>query len=109
MVLNKNGMPESVIGKKYSYNTLKSMKKDELIELLKIAQHNYECVNERLFNATQYAEKLDEALDKACELISDYSGSCPFDMFDKDIDCQESCTNNAKKCWKEYLLKGDEE
>lgn len=109
MVLNKNGMPESVIGTKKSYSTLKSMTKDELIELLKIAQHNYECVNESEFIMKRYAEKLDRALDKACELISDYSGSCPFDMFDKDIGCQESCTNNAKKCWKEFLMKEDEE
>jgi len=29
MVLNKNGMPESVIGSKKSYSTLKAMTKDE--------------------------------------------------------------------------------
>lgn len=109
MILNKSCEPYYVLGKKFSNSTLKSMTKDKLIECLDIAQHNYEWVNERLFNATQYAEKLDEALDKACELISEYSGSCPFDMFDKDISCQESCTNNAKKCWREYLLKGDKE
>ena len=80
MVLNKNGEPESVIGKKYSYNTLKSMKKDELIELLKIAQHNYECVNESLFNIAQYAKKLDKALDEAYKKIGE-----------------------PEKCWKEFL------
>lgn len=108
MILNKSGEPYYVLGKKFSNSTLKSMTKDKLIECLDVAQHNYEWVNERLFNATHYAEKLDEALDKACELLSDYSGSCLFDMFDKDISCQESCTNDAKKCWREYLMKGFE-
>lgn len=50
MELNDNGMPKCVIGTKYSHSTLKSMTKDELIELLGIAQHNYECVNESEFN-----------------------------------------------------------
>ena len=108
MVLNKNGMPEFVIGSKKSYSTLKAMTKDELIELLKIAQHNYECVNESLFNITQHAEKLDKALDKVCELIKYYSKGCQYSKFDYDRNCQESCTNDAKKCWKEYLMKGDE-
>ena len=109
--LNKNGEPSSVIGTIYSYSTLKSMTKDELIDLLGIAQHNYEWVNERLFNATQYAEKLDEALDKACELISELGGCYPIYERNKSItiSCQESCTNNPKKCWREYLLKGDKE
>lgn len=67
MNLNKNYMSKYVIGKEYSYGTLKSMTKDELIEHLDIAQHNYEVVNERLFNVTQYAEKLEKALDLACK------------------------------------------
>ena len=56
------------------------MTKDELIELLGIAQHNYECVNESLFNITQYAKKLDKALDEAYEKIGE-----------------------PEKCWKEFL------
>ena len=80
MVLNKNGMPEFVIGSKKSYSTLKAMTKDELIELLKIAQHNYECVNESFYNLRQYAEKLDRALDEAYEKIGE-----------------------PEKCWKEFL------
>lgn len=73
MELNDNGMPKCVIGTKYSHSTLKSMTKDELIELLGIAQHNYECVNESEFNIKQYAEKLDKALDEACEKLDDLS------------------------------------
>ena len=56
MELNKNNEPKYATGKKYSDSTLKSMKKDELIELLDIAQHNYECVNEQLYNLFQYAK-----------------------------------------------------
>ena len=66
MELNKNGDPYYVIGTKYSYNTLKSMTKDRLIELLYIAQHNYECISESSYNVRQYAKKLDKALDRAC-------------------------------------------
>lgn len=67
MNLNENNMSKYVIGKKYSYGTLKSMPKDELIKHLDIAQHNYECVNARLFNLRQYVEKLDKALYIACQ------------------------------------------
>ena len=80
MKLNKTGIPKSVIGTKKSYSTLQSMTKDELIELLKIAQHNYECVNESFYNLRQYAEKLDRALDEAYEKIGE-----------------------PEKCWKEFL------
>lgn len=111
MILNKSGEPYYVLGKKFSNSTLKSMAKDKLIECLDIAQHNYEWVNERLFNATQYAEKLDEALDKACEMISELGGCYPIYERNKrvTISCQESCTNNPKKCWRDYLMKGEEE
>ena len=110
MELNKNGMSKYVIGTKKSYSTLKSMTKDELIELLGIAQHNYECVNESEFIMKRYAEKLDRALDKACEQISDLGGCYPIYERNKriTISCQESCTNNPKKCWREFLMKGDE-
>lgn len=80
MELNKNNEPKYATGKKYSYNTLKSMKKDELIELLDIAQHNYECVNEGLYNISQYAKKLDNALNEAYEK-----------------------TGEPEKYWKEFL------
>ena len=106
--LNKNGESSSVIGTIYSYSTLKSMTKDELIDLLGIAQHNYECSQNGIYNITKYAEKLDKALDKACELISELDG-CPFWTLDEDISCQESCTDDVKKCWREYLMKGIEE
>ena len=57
-------MPMCVTSTKYSDSTLKSMTKDKLLEYLDIAQHNYECANECLFNLRQYAEKLDKTLDK---------------------------------------------
>lgn len=109
--LNKNGEPSSVIGTKFSCNALKSKTKNELIGYLNIAQYNYERVNESLFNLRQYAEKLDRALDKACELLSHFGGCYPIYERNKriTISCQESCTNNPKKCWREFLMKGDEE
>lgn len=113
IVLNKNGMPESVIGSKKSYSTLKAMTKDELIELLGIAQHNYECVNESLFNITQHAEKLDKALDKALTIIIDLN-ECTNIHADKYITCpfREEC-EKGNKCisnyenWRDYFMGGD--
>lgn len=111
MVLNKNGMPESVIGTKKSYSTLKSMTKDALIELLKIAQHNYECVNESEFNIKQYAKKLDKALDKACEELGNSIG-CPIEKLKMDDDGEIDCNfenHDCKKCWRDYLMKWEDE
>lgn len=74
MILNKNNMPAYVTNTKYSDSTLKSMTKDELVELLGIAQHNYEVAQSRIFNVTKYAEKLDKALDKASEILDEGYG-----------------------------------
>ena len=52
--LNENGELKYVLGFKYSYSKLKSFKKDDLIELLNIAQHNYESVQTRIYNVTKY-------------------------------------------------------
>lgn len=54
------------------------------------------------------SKRRDEASDKVIKLI-DESGCCLICMFSKDISCQESCTNDTKKCWEEYLLKGGED
>ena len=59
MELNDNGMTKCVIGTKYSHSTLKSMTKDELIELLEVVQHN--------------CERVMKALDMACEKLDDLS------------------------------------
>ena len=116
MVLNKNGMPESVIGTKKSYSTLKSMTKDELIELLKIAQHNYECVNESEFNIKQYAKKLDKALDEACDLLEKSKAGTTCDEENRKNCMENHCFNTCiyarkmnKEEWREYLMKGDKE
>ena len=104
VVLNKNGMPESVIGTKKSYSTLKAMTKDELIELLGIAQHNYECSQNGIYNITKYAEKLDKALKYATSKLSGY-GVCPFTS-DDDHCCSpylEEGIIDCKGCWTKYF------
>ena len=109
--LNKNGEPSSVIGTIYSYSTLKSMTKDELIDLLGIAQHNYECSQNGIYNITKYAEKLDKALDKACEKLTK-KNICNSDNLKMDnngeIDCNIE-SHDCKKCWRDYLMKGEKE
>ncbi len=54
------------------------------------------------------SKRRDEERDKVNNLIGE-SSCCLIYMFSKDISCQESCTNDTKKCWEEYLLKGDKE
>ena len=100
--LNKNQEPKYVTSKQYSYSALMRMTKDELIDLLKIAQHNYEGVNERLFNSSTYLEKLDKALDKACELIAEaVNQDCT--IFDEVLESPYLYRTEARE-WKEGLL-----
>ena len=96
MKLNKNNYPYYAIGKKRSYSSLKVMAKDELIELLKIAQHNYECVNESLYYMRQYAEKLDKALDRACLALVAKDNALSMFMPTENV---------SKEEWREYLMK----
>ena len=97
--LNKNGEPSSVIGTIYSYNTLKSMTKDDLIDLLNIAQCNYEVAQNRIFNVTKYAEKLDEALKDAISILSG-SGRCPKYC---GYPCRETGKEDCHACWTKYF------
>ena len=47
-------------------------------------------------------EKLEKALDKACEKL-DYT--CPVEEeLVEDLDCDD-CDNNCKDCWKKYFMK----
>ena len=51
-------------------------------------------------------ESLEVALNKACEHVGDFTGSCPLDTFDVYIDC-DNCDNQYVECWKKYYLKGN--
>ena len=53
-----NGYSSCVYGREYAESTLKSMKKSELIDLLRIAQHSYDGVLESHGNIQKYAEQL---------------------------------------------------
>lgn len=52
-------------------------------------------------------EKLEQALYKACELIDDWTGSCPLDMFSYRLKRCDNCDDEWLDCWKEYLLSND--
>ena len=116
MILNKNNMPLYATGTKYSDSTLKSMTKDKLLEYLDIAQHNYECANESLYNIRQYAEKLDKALDKACDLLEKSKAGTTCDEENRKNCMENHCFNTCiyarkmnKEEWRDYLMKGDVE
>ena len=116
MILNKNNVQMYVIGTKYSDSTLKSMTKDALVELLKIAQYNYECTNECLFNIRQYTEKLNNALDKACDLLEKSKAGITCDEENRKNCMENHCFNTCtyarkmnKEEWKKYLMRGEKE
>jgi flagellar hook-basal body complex protein FliE len=90
MMQVKHGFSKGVIGRDmYSENTLKSMTKSELIELLMIAQHNYEVVLESYGNSVAYSEKLLKDRDNA---IKDFA-----EKLKKKIHNLEYTTNLNRK------------
>ena len=121
MILNKNNMPLYATGAKYSDSTLKSMTKDKLLEYLDIAleyldiaQLNYECANESLYNIRQYAKKFDKALDKACDLLEKSKAGTTCDEENRKNCMENHCFNTCiysrkmnKEEWRDYLMKGD--
>ena len=98
--LNKNGDSSSAIGTIYSYSTLKSMTKDDLIDLLRIAQHNYECSQNGIYNITEYAKKLDKALDKACECLANYEPIYEYKL----ITGENMLKISSQDEWKKFVL-----
>ena len=104
---------DKFIDSEYSYHP---KTKDELIELLKIAQHNYECVNESEFNIKQYAKKLDKALDEACDLLEKSKAGTTCDEENRKNCMENHCFNTCiyarkmnKEEWRDYLMKGGKE
>ena len=51
----------------------------------------------------QENEKLEKALDKACEFLG-YNFDCPYATLNKCI-LEDNCNDDYKECWKEVLLK----
>lgn len=87
-MLIKNGHNTCVYGREpYAESTLKSMKKEELIELLCIAQHNYEALLENYGNVQSYAEKLQK------EATNQSSGWIPVEerLPENEVLCCDEC------------------
>lgn len=86
---------------------------DEMIVVLEHSYMGEDILNYiRTLEREYYAlrkenEKLNRALDKACEFLGSYSGSCPCDTLNVDLDCEEKCENQYKDCWKEWCLYED--
>jgi hypothetical protein len=56
--------------------------------------------------------KHSETLKLACEFIEDFTGTCPYDMYNVQFDCETSCNNKTALCWEKYfksLLVGGKE
>ena len=74
---------------------------------IELHKKTYEQLQENLIDLANENYVLSKALDEACELIGEI-GCCPIYMPDKYASFRENCTD-AKKCWREHLLKGDVE
>ena len=68
-----------------------------------------------LVRVITYCMDLEQALDKACEVIDDTTKDnatefCPATQFDwLPSNCNEhTCENGTKECWKEWLKEDDE-
>lgn len=59
-----------------------------------------------IYRLNEAVRKLEDALDKACNLIGEYM-NCPLGVYDKQYPfCKGwECDNNSARCWKEWLLK----
>lgn len=80
---------------------------DQLEEKIKdLEKENIEKNDELIFKNERIME-LHKGFDKACELIEKYSGSCPFDTFDKEFDKCKDCQNTLAECWKEWCMEDE--
>ena len=73
-----------------------------LIDLLSTAQQNYELANERADSLIKHNQKLNKALDKACELIAEaVNQDCT--IFDEVLESPYLYRTEVRE-WKEWLL-----
>ena len=73
-----------------------------LIDLLSTAQQNYELANERASSLIKHNQKLNKALDKACELIAEaVNQDCT--IFDEVLESPYLYRTEVRE-WKEWLL-----
>ena len=87
----------SVLGKWYSEKTLMSYTKAELIEMLRLAQLNYEASIETRINYEEIVRRYQEALNGAIYELSDTK--CPRENIRKNCKCK------CYECWQKYFFK----
>ena len=88
------------MGGKYSVYSMEINK--GLIDLLSTAQQNCELANERADSLIKHNQKLNKALDKACELIAEaVNQDCT--IFDEVLESPYLHRTEARE-WKEWLL-----
>ena len=100
-----NGFIKSCIGRSnmYSKSTLKSFTKEELIELLFLAEKNYQALSETyetsIANTNRIIEGYDKAFKKATDLLDEATGDCylpcPMEYLGR---CACTTTDNGFEC-----------
>lgn len=53
----------------------------------------------------------DKSLKEACKYIAERTGSCPFDTFGVDLNCEEICHKGIDiwLCWYKYFKEREEQ
>lgn len=116
LILPKNIRQELIETIKQDLDRLEQLEKEnkELKDKIKEMEVLNENLNKYIDNFRQNANiqdlnrlqeiyKLEKALEKVCEKLSD---DCPVsqELID-DLDC-ENCNSNSKECWVKFFLKG---
>lgn len=83
----------------YSKSTLKSLTKEELIELLFLAEKNYQALSETYETSIRIIEGYDKAFKKATDLLDEATGDgwlpCPMEYLGR---CACITTDNGFEC-----------
>lgn len=96
--------------KLHADSTLKSMKKEELIAYIHMLHHNWKACDEQMCNVMDYnleihkeIERLESALDKACEELERDV------LFFKDLNFTKGIVQDSytKEEWKEWCMKDE--
>ena len=69
-------------------------------------EHYCHSLEDKVEDLKARCEAMNKAINRACKVIDDITGSCPLGQFDYYNDC-ENCENRYRACWKEWLLEDD--
>lgn len=100
--------------KLHADSTLKSMTKDELISYIHMLHNNWKACDEQMCNVMDYnlelqskVDKLDKALDKACEELHGFDVDKTIEILNRNPQFEEYLQPKSIEQWKEWCLKDE--